>query len=508
MQVTAKTPRRLILAAAIAGLFATAVTPAFADTEALLDKLHEKGVLSDEEYQEMRTEARAEKRAQALKQATDAEKAAKKAESAPSELTGRFKDGFTWETGDKENSISLIGRIQADYRRFDVDSGSVAAGNGNTADGFDIRRAYLGVTGKIYNDWTYELTADLAPSTSTTPATLEYAWINYKFNDAAQARIGAFKMPFSYEELTSSRFLDFQEKSLANGLVPGKEVGLSIYGSPAKWMSYALAVSNGAGKNGDETNAVVDGQDLIGRLAFNFAEMAQMKNTVLHVGAAYATGTIPPAAATGTVRTEGRGLQFFAATAFSGLGGAGLQEIDRKRTGLEAIAAWGPLKVQAEAINSNFTGTSTGNVAYDRDINAEYVELMWLMTGEKYADSYTLNGQRAIKPDHPFRKGGEGWGAWELGVRFSKFDASDFTTTNPAGTGVLASTCNGIGGACTNEADAFSIGLKWIATTNTRLYLNYVKTNFDTPVGGVVVNNANATVNSETAITMRVGIFW
>ena len=80
-------------------------------------------------------------------------------------------------------------------------------------------------------------------------------------------------------------------------------------------MSYALAVSNGNGKNGDETNAVVDGKDVIGRLAFNFAEMAQIKNTVLHVGGAYTTGTIPPGAATGAVRTEGRGLQFFAATA-------------------------------------------------------------------------------------------------------------------------------------------------------------------------------------------------
>ncbi len=71
MKVTAKTSRRLVLAAAIAGLFATAATPAFADMETLLDKLHEKGVLSDEDYQQMRTEARAERRAQALKEAND-----------------------------------------------------------------------------------------------------------------------------------------------------------------------------------------------------------------------------------------------------------------------------------------------------------------------------------------------------------------------------------------------------------------------------------------------------
>ncbi len=107
---------------------------------------------------------------------------------------------------------------------------------------------------------------------------------------------------------------------------------------------------------------------------------------------------------------------------------------------------------------------------------------MWLMTGEKYAEWYGLNGGKAIKPDRPFRKGGEGWGAWELGARFTKFDASDFKTTNPPGTGVLPSACNGLG-ACTNEANAVSLGLKWIPTTNTRMYLNYVQTKFETPVG-------------------------
>jgi hypothetical protein len=74
MEVTAKTARRLVTAAAIASLFATFGTPAIADTETLLDKLHEKGVLSDEEYQEMRTEARAQRRTEALKDAQEVEK--------------------------------------------------------------------------------------------------------------------------------------------------------------------------------------------------------------------------------------------------------------------------------------------------------------------------------------------------------------------------------------------------------------------------------------------------
>src|SRR4026207_1954644 len=146
-------PKRLILAATIAALVCGFNAPAFsAGTEALIEKLREKGVLSEEEYQEMRTEAHAERRAQALKEANEEEKKTKKAESAASELTGRFRDGFTWESGDKENSISLSGRVHADYRTFSEDST-----NANSADTFDVRRAYIGVQGRIAKDWTFDV---------------------------------------------------------------------------------------------------------------------------------------------------------------------------------------------------------------------------------------------------------------------------------------------------------------------------------------------------------------
>ncbi|HYJ18870.1 MAG TPA: SHOCT domain-containing protein, partial [Burkholderiales bacterium] len=55
-------PKRLILAASVAAICAGLAAPAQADMETLLDKLRAKGVLSEEEYQEMRTEARAERR--------------------------------------------------------------------------------------------------------------------------------------------------------------------------------------------------------------------------------------------------------------------------------------------------------------------------------------------------------------------------------------------------------------------------------------------------------------
>lgn len=467
-------PKRLILAASVAAVCTGLAAPAQADMETLLDKLRAKGVLSEEEHQEMRSEVRAERRAQALKEANEAEKEAKKVESAPATLSGKFGDGFSFESGDKQHSIGISGRVHADYRSFDVDST-----NANTADGFDIRRAYLGVHGKLYNDWTFEATTDISGNT------LEYAWLNYKASDALHFRMGAFKMPFSFEELTSSRFIDFQERSLVNAFAPGKDQGFMVHGELVKkTLVYALAVMNGSGKNTDEANAVVDDKDFVARLAANFAPMADLKDTVLHIGGGYTTGTIPGNnALTSGIRTEGRGLTFLTVNAVPGA--AANSDTDRERLGLETVLAWGPVKLQGEWVSASYENSSVG---YDRGIDAYYAAVSWLITGEKYADFYTLNGMRAIKPNRQFKKGAEGMGAWELGVRYSKIDADELTAGQFTGT---------------KNADALTVGLKWIPVTPVRFYLNYTQTDFDTPIA-----ISGGTTDKEKAITLRTSVFF
>lgn len=463
-------PKRLILAASVAAVCAGLAAPAQADMETLLDKLRAKGVLSEEEYQEMRTEARSERREKALREAQETEKAAKKSESAATELTGKFNNGFSWESGDKENSIALSGRIHADYRTFDVDST-----NANAANTFDVRRAYIGASGRVAKDWTFEVVADVA---QTTVPQLDVAWVNWGAYNGVQFRAGQFKMPMALEELTSSRFIDFQERSFVDQFAPAKERGAMIHGSPFTGVFYGVAASNGNGKNNNETSAVTDGKDVIGRLGANFAEIIGNKDMVLHVAGAFSDGKEAAALAIPSARTEGRGLTFFAGPTLA-------NDYDRKRTAAEVSLAWNQFKVQGEMLNANFK-TINGPVI-DRDIETSYAEVMWLITGEKYADAYRGGAYGAIKPNRAFKKGTDGWGAWELGLRYSKFDAGDFPAT----------------AASTNGADAMTVGLKWLPNTNTRVYLNYIQTDFDQPI-----TVAGGTTEKEKAITMRLGLYF
>ena len=329
--------------------------------------------------------------------------------------------------------------------------------------------------------------ANITSTTSTNlrhTSHLDVAWFNVGWWQAAQFRFGQFKMPMSLEEQTSSRFLDFQERSMMNAYVPAKERGAMLHGAPLPGLFYGLAISTGEGKNNNENNTSVDGNDYIARVGVNVAEFVDQKNAVYHLAGAYSTGTI----ATGAVpngRTEGRGINFFSAAAFNGV------DVDRTRAGLEAAVAYGPVKLQGEYLKANYSGRSNAGVDFDREINVWYAGVNWLITGETYAENYRNGAFGRIRPKANFSPKGTGWGAWELGLRYTNFDAGDFSNTNPAGTGVLSS-------SSTNKAQAYTLGVKWMPTPNTRFLLNYVKTDFDT----TVTSNSKKT-DDEKAITFR-----
>ena len=401
-----------------------------------------------------------------------------------SEGTVTFKDGFKINSGDGQSNISINGRIQLDSRSYSGNSGGAA--NAKFADTFDVRRAYLGAKGTFKKYYDFEVTADFAGLTnadtvSSSSTSLDVAYLNVNYWDKkAMFQFGQFKMPYSLEERTSSRFIDFQERSFVNNssLTPGKERGVMLWGTPTAGVNYALAFSTGQGKNTNDVNNLEDGKDTILHLDANFAEIMGNKEAIFHVGGSYGFGDLP-AAAIGTQRTEGRGNDFFKTGAPSGT------SMERTRYNLESIAAYGPVKVQAEYGNANFEGTN-----YDKEIDAYYAEALWLVTGEKYADAFKGGKFDRISPKNEFKPDFSSLGAIELGVRYSKFDASDIKLSAATGPALTSN--------FTNEADAYTVGLKWIPQANARFLVNYVHTDFETPV---VVSSK--TLNKEKALMFR-----
>jgi len=517
-------------------------TNAMADsTDDIVNALIAKGVLTEEEGALLMRGREGEK---------EAAEAKKKAG-----VSAKIKDGaISLESGDGKNSIALTGRVQFDYRNSDIDDFSkVTEGvatafsrdtdTSSAADQFEIRRARIGVKGKLYEHFDYEVITNVVGGSANL---VDVAYINAGMFKPVQLRVGQFKQPFNLEEYgTSSNNIDFQERAYMNQITPGKKIGAMIHGLPTAGITYAASLYQQ--NNFGETDSQSDGKGFAGRATINFAELAGWKESVFHLGLAgidseygltpATSGNTSSAASAdtrGTIfgfRSAGRGLNNAYRAQIGGdvLGTAAFNapsatsaEVENKAYGLEGIVAYGPFKFQGEYMNSQFDAKhqNTGN-RVEADVDTFYAEALWMITGENYADAYKNGGWSSIKPKTPFDiETGKGKGALEIGLRYDEFEVDD---TNIVGSNLSrfqGSTSNqAAGNLNTNNtlgknktdggAKTYTAGIKWILNPNMRVLLNYSHTKYDEEFRPIDVqaraaNNANVkTVDSEDLIMLR-----
>jgi phosphate-selective porin OprO/OprP len=385
--------------------------------------------------------------------------------------------------------MQINGRVHFDSRAYAYDEDYNGVSSGTGSDTFDIRRARIGVKAKFLDYYSGEVVVN---GTGSAPI-LDVAYLNVAWWKPAQIRVGQFKMPFSMEQLTSSNNIDFIERSFVDSLIPAKEIGAMLHGTPVPGLNYGVAFSNGNGQNGVENDASVDDKEIIGRVALNIAELAGSKDWLFHTGLAYSKGDVSKASGLGiTGRTEARGATFL-----TGLPGVGLNnatennEIDRSRLGLEGAVAYGPFKLQTQWVTNSFDYNPAAGVSVDEDVEAFYVQALWTITGESQVTRYKDGAFSGLKPTKNFDAKTFSGGAWEAGIRYSHFDASDFRSVAGTGLGFL-------------EADAWTAGLKFVPNSHVRFMLDYVTTDFkgETPgFGGLAVNGEPE--DDEKAILFR-----
>ena len=475
---------RSLVAATLAGSFMLGFgANAVADsTDDIVNALIAKGVLTEEEGALLQKGREGEKQAAEEKKKTA--------------VTAKYKDGIVLESGDGKNSMQINGRMHFDSRTYDYSNDDNTAGKASAtgADTFDIRRARIGAKVKFGDYYTGEVVFNGVGSTPI----VDVAYLNVAWWKPVQFRAGIFKMPFSLEQLTSSNNIDFVERSFVDAYIPAKEIGAMVHGEPTKGTTYALALSNGS--NAAETDNRVDNKDVIGRVTANFAEIMDNKNMVLHAGLAFAKGDIPKGAGLGGNRsTEARGASFFTAPTVSDETGTSDKSIDRQRLGAEAVVAYGPVKFQSQYVTTNYDFETTTR-GYDVDVKTWYAEALWTITGESHADRYKAGAFGALKPKNDFNPENFSGGAWEIGARYSKFDGSDFNTVGLVGNSDSQITAKA---ANFTEAKAFTAGVKFVANAHVRFMLDYVKTDFESPIPGAAVTVNGDKEDSEKAILFR-----
>ena len=353
----------------------------------------------------------------------------------------KFAAGFEkWQpyirSTDGNFRLSPVGRIQVDFRAYEEGSA--------LTNSFLVRRGRIGLSGTFYKYFDLFVEADFGQGA----AVLTDGYLDIHYWPELRLRAGQFKVPFSYEELFSDNNLDFVERSVADNLVPSRDVGAMIHGSVFGGMiSYAGGIFNGTGQNTADTN---NSKDLAARLVlapFKQSDITWLRN--LHVGGDVAWGeqtvTSGPTPQSLRGRTDGT-FVFFNRIPTRG---------DRLRYSGEVAYYTGPFTIYGEYIQSEEErkGLGTGG----RDLpdlfgRGWYVTTTYMLTGETKVPGQTVVPNRWATPVGPER----GWGAWELAARFAQLDfrARDIT------------------GNC---VDALTLGVNWYLTPNVKWLVNFVQ---------------------------------
>lgn len=217
-------------------LVAPAAAAQGAEVEKLLELLVKKNVITQEEATALREEIVQEKVVQQAQAAVEKQNQA-----------AQVKD----QTVAASRPLRLSGWAQG---RFSSTAG--------TKNSMELRRARLDLRGNITDKIAYRMQADFVRS----PVLLD-AYVDFTHLSFAKLRVGQFKVPFSQENLISSKDLITIERSLVvNTFAPGRDtgnngrdIGFMVEGNIARGdgkplFDYSVGLFNGAGINRRDDN--------------------------------------------------------------------------------------------------------------------------------------------------------------------------------------------------------------------------------------------------------------
>ena len=420
-------------------------------TRQLIDVLHANGTLSDAAYRELTgapaaaPEVAAPVEAVAPKEEENAAKAEKKEEEEGYDVDVG-SGGLVVETKDGRSSFELGGRVHVDAAFFDND-GQPDSGNAT-----EVRRFRVELGGKINKVWEYGAAVDFGGG----DVQLKSTYVSYVGFKPITITSGNWKEPFSMEELESSNYITFMERTSPNVLVPSRNPGIGAEAYSDHWTLGGGAF--GEGFDDEHEDGVDESFGFVGR-----ATVAPWneKTRILHLGTA----------------TEYRIYDHDAEVSFderwdvhladdSLVDTGTLTDIDDIwRTNGEIAGVLGPFTAQAEWIGAQLDRRN----APDALLQGWYAYGAWTLTGESRIYKARRGCFDGIEPFHPVGSGG--WGAWQVGLRYGVLDLSDEDI---------------VGG----EQDVLTVGLNWYALRNIRFMANWVKV-LDLHRPGTDANNDN-----------------
>jgi len=354
-----------------------------------------------------------------------------------------WKDGLRFDSNDGSFKLKIGGRIQHDYGYFTEDGDLERRLGMDFEDGTEFRRARLYISGTVHDNIEFKAQYDFVDG----DADFKDVYIGFKnVPYVGNIRIGQFKEPFSLEELTSSNYTTFMERSLVNTFAPSRNTGVMLYDTLLdQRMTWAAGFFRQTDSFGDGTG----GRDYNATARLTGLPWYEDEGSkLLHLGIAYTHQNYEG----DTLRLRARPEAHLAPRlADTGVFPAEYSD----RIGVEAALVHGPFSIQGEYVH-NFVETRSQWIG-DPDFWGASVQASYFLTGEHRPYKKSDGVFDRVRPLEPVGKDG-GVGAWEVAARFSYLNLND----------------DKIRGGRLRD---FTFGLNWYLNPSVRTMWNYILAN-------------------------------
>lgn len=361
-------------------------------------------------------------------------------------------------------TVRVTGFFQADAGWVDQDAANKVA-VGDIQDGADFRRARLAATGDVAENVGYMIEFDFGfPGRPTfMDVWLEVRDIGWLHN----VKVGNFRVPIGLDGLTSVKELTFIERGLPFAFLPFRQIGAMTSGADEdRGLTWALSgfrfpTDGFGGQIGDS-----GGYGFTTRVTKVVAE--DDEGGVLHLGGAYSF--IDPA--NDAVRYRSQPEFYTAETGGAAFVPAGVPSAvpafvdtgviatnNSQLFGAELAGTSGSLHAQSEVIYAMVNQLNGSNVGF----SGVSAQAAWILTGEHRPYNRKAGVLERVVPTNDF--GDCGWGAWEVGARWSMLDLND-------------------GSIAGGRLNTTTLGLNWYLNKYTKCQFNYVHAFLDSSVNG------------------------
>lgn len=346
----------------------------------------------------------------------------------------RWDDTFKLDSPDGRFKLQFGGRVQLDATFADPDA-AIETAFGAVDDGTELRRARLYFSGTVYKQVEFKIEYDFA----TGDAVADDVYVGLKDTAIGGVRIGHMKEPFSLEEMTSSKYSTFIERSLPTVFAPSRNVGVMVHDAGERYTWAA-----GAFRESDEF-ALSSGDGLL-NLTGRVTGMPVYRDDahLLHLGLGVSRKDLGDDLFRFRQRPEAHLTPRFVDT-------GSFAAADVRLWDLELAVVWDAFWAAAEVIGAEADATAIG----DPSLRGSYVQAGYFLTRQHrpYRRDHGDFGRLKLGEDETFGEGGKG--AWEVAVRYSTLDLTD-------------------AGVAGGRIDDVTVALNWYLNSASRFMLDFV----------------------------------